>query len=390
MKLKQLSVAVIFSMLMPIASANDVVPFVVGGEPIQPPSSENWMVSLRLTPKQNMHFCGGSIIDAHWVLTAAHCVVHSRDSGYFVLQPNQLNVMAGTWDNSVTDFENLYSVTHVVVHPDYSPDAKIQQQTVPGDSTTVELKSIALDNDVALIRVERAFSNTNAASIKLAAPEEADEIDNRLGNEWQEHHRPENTTVFGWGAIDTAAQVSTSQLLSTSLSYIPMPDCFKRLELGSEINAIIDSPVNRTKICTLPPKIISTEGSGLVYGPDSCKGDSGGPLTAQNNNGEWVQIGIVSGGPVGELVCGSLTRPSFYSRVGTYFNWIESYKGTIPASTVIEPSIITESRANKCRTGVDGVAHTNCNMVEGNGGSASRAGLLLLSLIGFLRRNLFK
>ncbi|WP_299012999.1 trypsin-like serine protease [uncultured Photobacterium sp.] len=384
MKMKSLSVVALLSSLIPNTYAFDASPFVVGGMPFEPQPTENWMVSLRDTKNGNSHFCGGSIIDDHWVLTAAHCVVRPRESGYYVKQPSQINVMAGVSDNKITNVGNLYSVSHVIVHKDYSPDVIIQQQTVPGGSTTVELKSTALDNDVALIRVESPF--TDVASIKLATPNEADEIDKRLGKEWNEHSRPENTIISGWGAIDTASTIFENQLLAAHLSFVPILDCYNRLELGSELNTIIGNPAIKTKICTLPPTVINSEESDLVYGPSPCKGDSGGPLLAQKVNGEWVQIGIVSGGSAGKLVCGSITRPGFYARVGTYHSWIELYKGTKPRKSVIAPEIITNSKEKKCTPGVDGIAHTNCAMIEGDGGSWSWIGLLFLSLVGFYRR----
>lgn len=46
-------------------------PRVVGGNPATPVSWP-WLVSLQY---ENEHFCGGTLIDESWVLTAGHCNV---------------------------------------------------------------------------------------------------------------------------------------------------------------------------------------------------------------------------------------------------------------------------------------------------------------------------
>ncbi len=51
-----------------------------------------WMSSFRLTT-DNRHFCGGSIIDETWVLTAAHCF-HDKDTDD-LLPVNSFKVVLG-------------------------------------------------------------------------------------------------------------------------------------------------------------------------------------------------------------------------------------------------------------------------------------------------------
>ncbi|MDX1303545.1 serine protease [Photobacterium sp.] len=356
------------------SNANDVTPYVVGGSEVAS-GEQSWMVTLRANQVNEVPFCGGTVIDNHWVLTAAHCVViggkdATDGSSYYVLQPNRITIVSGVTDLTQTEIEHYYSVSHVIVHPDYTPFPR-QITYEEADGTTVsELVHTALNNDLALLRVSRVFDDT-ITPIVLANRAGADQIDATLKPQWRAELRPKNVIVSGWGATDPAGTSQSTILKQAELSFVPIDECYKRLETGNDAPLIIDSPANITKVCTLPPEVLIPGGS---VGADSCKGDSGGPLRAQNNNGEWVQHGIVSGGPGGSPVCGSLNRPSFYTRVGTYYNWIQSYMGTVPANTVEGPDIIKKN----CYSGSGGVTAANCDLIEGSGGAISWYWLLML------------
>ncbi len=54
----------------------------------------------------------------------------------------------------------------------------------------------------------------------------------------------------------------------------------------------------------------------------------------QDDSGKWFQIGIVSGGIIGELKCGSMTLPSFYARIGNYTNWIVDNISKVPSNPI--------------------------------------------------------
>ena len=62
--------------------------------------------------------------------------------------------------------------------------------------------------------------------------------------------------------------------------------------------------------------------AGGEKGKDSCQGDSGGPLMDSGLSGSevrWVAIGIVSSGPA---ACGVEDRPSLYTKVSDFMDWI--------------------------------------------------------------------
>ncbi|MGF1726231.1 S1 family peptidase [Photobacterium nomapromontoriensis] len=389
--------------------ASDVTGYVVGGIPVKPTDNQTWMASIRYTPSDTAHVCGGSVINDNWVLTAAHCVVHDlAGSGDFtVLPPSQLNVMVGTDSSLVEDPAYLYTVTHIVVHPDYSPFATILSTENNDGTITTDVLSLALDNDLALLRVGRKFPSHEVTPIKLASPELAAAIDVQLGSEWSDRDRPKNTKVSGWGSTNSDGSGVSDRLMEAELAFLPMDECFTRLELGNEAHYIIDSPLNKTKVCALPPTVLfDSDGNSLEFGPDSCKGDSGGPLRAKDADGNWLQIGIVSGAPVGSPVCGSVSRPGFYTRIGTYFPWIEVTVGTIPEQPVTNPDFIEDETPGGSGGGTGGGdgggkddETTNCKPSGGSfdlcaidngssGGTVPLAGLFGLFILAVSRRKI--
>ena len=55
-------------------------------------------------------------------------------------------------------------------------------------------------------------------------------------------------------------------------------------------------------------------------GKDACKGSSGSPLVV-SVNGRWTVIGLVSWG----IGCGENNKPSVYTKVSAFVNWINQF-----------------------------------------------------------------
>lgn len=104
---------------------------VVGGS-AAPEGAYDFTASLQ---DGDFAFCGGSVIAATWVLTAAHCVPDGDPTG--------LSVVVGTVDNSDGSGQRL-SVTEVLLHPRYDADTSTYDAALLRLGGTTSVAPIAL------------------------------------------------------------------------------------------------------------------------------------------------------------------------------------------------------------------------------------------------------
>ncbi|WP_324291573.1 trypsin-like serine protease [Corallococcus sp. BB11-1] len=228
-----------------------------------------WQVSLQST--SGSHFCGGSILNENWILTAQHCV----KSGSSISKPGR--VVAGVTSRTATNGQ-VRTVAQVVVVPGYV-DANVGK-------------------DAALLRLSTPLdlSGANAKAIPIVTA--ADAAAGVTGE-------GVIARVTGWGSLS-----SGSSSLPTTLQTVDV--------------ALMTNAQAQAKY---PSEVISADQLAAASpGKDSCQGDSGGPLTVMKGNTR-VLAGIVSWG----YGCADSRYPGMYGRVSSFESWINStINGTTP------------------------------------------------------------
>ena len=205
---------------------------IVGGEPISI-TDVPWQVSLQ---DSSGHFCGGSVIGASLILTAAHCTEGTA--------PSEITVHAGI-GNLNDGGGQVRSVTKIFENEAYFA-------TGTSDASVLVLSSPL----------------TFDASVQAIALGTADDV---------AHATTAITT--GWGSTSEDEQApSSDQLLSAAMPLVDDSAC--RIALDAE-DADFD-----------PASEICAGGTGA----DSCYGDSGGPLVVVGADGTPRLVGVVSWG----------------------------------------------------------------------------------------------
>jgi len=267
----------------------DVTPRIVGGQDIDiafVPSTVSLLNTRAYEISGNArfaHFCGATVIDKRWVLTAAHCVVSKTDAT--VKDPEEILVAMGSANLGELQGQPI-AAKSVVPHP--------------------EFVSSKFGHDLALI--ELSSDATVTATPLDDAPVLLDQ----------------RAFTAGWGALNEGDRDTPQRfpdaLQGAGVLLLPYNECDIRYPQHAEQT---DMSLRPDQICA------AIDGGGI----DSCQGDSGGPLYRLSEDGSRVVslLGVVSFG----VGCGRAEFPGIYAGVGTALDFI---RRTIDSAPGVQPN----------------------------------------------------
>jgi len=178
-------------------------------------------------------FCGGTIVSAYHIITAAHCTTMDDSTGNYGVTYGTLNRMS----TAIIDVAKVYD------HPNYNA------QTVANDITVMKLATAM------------PFS---ATVIPACLPDPS--LD----------YAGKNALMSGWGRIGYESDSQQPETLQKVVMQV---------ETHDTCNAAWQNALNKDlQVCTVGNKVKGT-----------FKGDSGGPMVVQNQ-GSYELVGVVSFG----------------------------------------------------------------------------------------------
>ncbi|CAF1402023.1 unnamed protein product [Adineta steineri] len=254
---------------------------IVGGETA---ASHSWAWAVSLRKPSVGHFCGGTIISPHYILTAAHCLEG--------VSLSRITITAAVGTDTLYDSEGQRVIaSNIYMHPRWN--------------------TVTKENDIAIIKLKNAisFGGSNIAKLCLPAISVFDATSFPSPNT--------NLVAIGWGSTITGG--SSSNVLR---------------------QVTVQSVSDQVQKCSNSIHNVDLQFCAAVNGggKDTCQGDSGGPLMYYSPvYQQWMIAGITSYG----RGCGLSGYAGVYARASVYISWIKQIVGADGVVIAGEDDVVT-------------------------------------------------
>ncbi|OCT67735.1 coagulation factor IX [Xenopus laevis] len=218
-----------------------------------------WQVHL--VNKDNIGFCGGSIINEKWIVTAAHCF----------LEIGEFKVVAGEHKTDVSEGTEQYRKAKIILHPTYNATKS------------------KYNNDIALLELETPLElNDYVRPVCIGNMDFTDKLLKRNAF----------SMVSGWGDLRYNGR-SAIILQKLAVPFVNRAACKRSSRFSVYANMFCAGYADEAK--------------------DTCEGDSGGPHVTQHKD-LWFLTGITSWGEK----CAQKDKYGFYTKVSGFTDWIQT------------------------------------------------------------------
>ncbi|XP_058789027.1 uncharacterized protein LOC131662991 [Phymastichus coffea] len=231
---------------------------------VAPRGSYPWQASIRVRGhSKSNHWCGAVVLSPLHVLTAAHCLQGYNKGTYFV--------RAGDYNTEIDEGTELEAnIEDYYIHEDFRKGHK-------------------MNNDIALVLLKSPGMSLGRNVMPICLPHAA--IDYPPGL---------NCTISGFGSIEPGSSTHSRDL---RYGWVPILD-----DSTCRAERVYGPSITNGMLCA----------GHLHGGPDTCDGDSGGPLACLHN-GAFTLYGLTSWGQH----CGRANKPGVYVRIAYYRDWID-------------------------------------------------------------------